>query len=97
MRAEYEAEYVEYVTARLGRLHRAAYLLCGDAPRADDIVQATVTALYVQWRRARSAEHLDAYVHRILVRRYLDEKRLAWSRVVLSATSPELAAPDGYD
>jgi RNA polymerase sigma-70 factor (sigma-E family) len=97
MRAEHEQEYVEYVSARLGRLHRAAYLLCGDPHRADDIVQATVTTLYVQWRRARAAEHLDGYVHRILVRRYLDEKRLAWSRVLLTAASPDRVAPDGYD
>jgi hypothetical protein len=34
-----EREYVDYVSARLPRLHRAAYLLCGDAHRADDVVQ----------------------------------------------------------
>jgi RNA polymerase sigma-70 factor (sigma-E family) len=97
MRAEHEQEYVEYVSARLGRLHRAAYLLCGDAHRADDVVQATITSLYVQWRKARTAANLDGYVHRILVRRYLDEKRLAWSRVVLGAAAPERPAPHGYD
>jgi RNA polymerase sigma-70 factor (sigma-E family) len=97
MRTEDEREYTEYVAARLGRLHRAAYLLCGDPHRADDVVQSALTSLYVHWRKARAAEHIDAYVHRILVRRYLDEKRRAWSRVELRATSPERAAPDGYD
>lgn len=29
MRAEAEREYVEYLRARLSRLHRTAYLLCG--------------------------------------------------------------------
>jgi RNA polymerase sigma-70 factor (sigma-E family) len=89
MRSESEREYVEYVTARLPRLHRAAYLLCGDADRADDVVQATLTVLYVQWRRARAADNIDAYVHRMLVRRYFDEKRLAWSRVVLTSSLPD--------
>jgi RNA polymerase sigma-70 factor (sigma-E family) len=96
MRSESEREYVEYVTARLPRLHRAAYLLCGDRDRADDVVQATITSLYLHWRRARTAENLDGYVHRILVRRYLDERRRPWSGVVLTADAPERAAPAGH-
>ena len=76
MRGEAERDYVEYVTARLPHLKRAAYLLCGDSARADDIVQATVTKLYVHWRRASAAENLDGYVHRMLVRQFLDERSL---------------------
>ncbi|WP_309226208.1 MULTISPECIES: sigma factor, partial [Micromonospora] len=79
MRPDLEREYVEYVRARLPRLHRTAYLLCADAFQADDIVQATLTALYVHWKRAAAADNLDGYVHRILVRRYLDERRRGWS------------------
>ena len=93
MQAESKREFVEYVSGCLPRLHRAAYLLCGDADRADDIVQATLTTLYVQWKRASAADNLDGYVHRIMVRRFLDEKRLGWSRVVLSAERPEQPAP----
>jgi RNA polymerase sigma-70 factor (sigma-E family) len=89
MRGELELDYVEYVSGRLPSLHRTAYMLCGDAHRADDIVQATLTALYVNWRRATRADNLDAYIHRILVRRYLDERRLRWSRVQLGDTHPE--------
>ena len=33
-------DYTEYVTARLPALHRLAFLLCGDAHRADDLVAA---------------------------------------------------------
>jgi RNA polymerase sigma-70 factor (sigma-E family) len=83
MRPEQEREYVEYVSGRLARLHRTAYLLCGDAHRAEDFVQLTLTALYVNWSRASRADNLDGYVHRILVRRYLDDRRLRWSRVRL--------------
>jgi RNA polymerase sigma-70 factor (sigma-E family) len=92
MRSESEREYVEYVSARLPRLHRTAYLLCGDADRADDVVQATITSLYLHWRRASAADNLDGYVHRILVRRYLDERRRPWSGVVLTADAPDRAA-----
>jgi RNA polymerase sigma-70 factor (sigma-E family) len=95
MNSESEREYVEYVSARLPRLHRAAYLLCGDPHRADDVVQATITSLYLHWRRARVADNLDGYVHRILVRRYLDERRRPWSAVILAGHVPERPAPVG--
>ncbi|WP_280837421.1 hypothetical protein [Micromonospora sp. A200] len=45
-------EYVDYVTARIPALRRLAYLLAGDEHRADDLVQQTITTLYVKWRRA---------------------------------------------
>jgi RNA polymerase sigma-70 factor (sigma-E family) len=83
MQADAESDYVAYVSARLPRLRRAAYLLCGDAHRADDIVQATLVALYRHWRQASSSQSVDAYVHRMLVHRFVDEKRLRWSTVVL--------------
>ncbi|WP_200210169.1 SigE family RNA polymerase sigma factor [Micromonospora coerulea] len=92
MRAEDETEYVEYVTARLPVLHRTAYLLCGDAHRADDIVQTTLTKLYRHWRRAAGADHTDAYVRRMLVRTYLDERRGGWARVRLLSEAPDRPA-----
>ncbi|MGR6321683.1 SigE family RNA polymerase sigma factor [Micromonospora soli] len=93
MRPDLEREYVEYVRARLPRLHRTAYLLCADAYQADDIVQATLTALYVNWKRAAGADNLDGYVHRIMMRRYLDERRRGWSKVLLGDRLPEQSTP----
>lgn len=91
MTPEQEREYVEYVTARTPQLRRLAYLLGGDSHRADDLVQQALVQLYVHWRRARAVEHLDRYVRKILLRVYLDERRRAWSRVQLVATTPEVA------
>ena len=91
MRPELEREYVEYVTGRLPRLHRTAYMLCGDVHRANDIVQITLTALYVNWKKAAAADNIDGFVHRILVRRYLDERRLRWSRVQLGPIPADAA------
>ncbi|GAA2703892.1 MULTISPECIES: SigE family RNA polymerase sigma factor [Actinoplanes] len=93
MRSDLEREYVDYVAGRLPRLHRAAYLLCADRYQADDIVQATVTALYMNWKSAVRADNLDGFVHRILVRRYLDERRRRWSRVLLGDHLPERPGP----
>ncbi|MEH1123093.1 SigE family RNA polymerase sigma factor [Micromonospora sp. CPCC 206061] len=89
MRDAWEQEYVEYVTARLPALRRLACLLCGDEHRADDIVQDAITKLYVHWDKARAATNVDAYVRMVVVRTFLDEKRLAWSRVRLFATTPD--------
>ncbi|BCJ44115.1 RNA polymerase sigma24 factor [Actinoplanes ianthinogenes] len=89
MRDGAEEEYTEYVAARIPALRRLAYLLAGDEHRADDLVQQTITTLYVKWRRASAAANLDAYVRTMLVRTYVDEKRLAWARVRLFRQSPE--------
>ncbi|MBQ0895312.1 SigE family RNA polymerase sigma factor [Micromonospora sp. U56] len=89
MRDGSEMEYVDYVTARIPALRRLAYLLAGDEHRADDLVQQTITTLYVKWRRAQAADHLDAYVRTMLVRTYVDERRLAWARVRLFRETPE--------
>lgn len=89
MRDGSEQDYVEYVTARIPALRRLAYLLTGDGHRADDLVQQTITKLFVKWQRAKNADHIDAYVRTILVRTHLSERRLAWSRVRLFSDTPE--------
>ncbi|MDW5326473.1 sigma factor [Plantactinospora sp. KLBMP9567] len=62
MQPDWEHEYVEFVTTAMPRMRRLAYLLCGDAHRADDLVQQTFTTLYVHWPRVRTVTHLDGYV-----------------------------------
>jgi RNA polymerase sigma-70 factor (sigma-E family) len=93
MRPDSESEYADYLRARLPRLHRAAYLLCGDAHRAEDIVQATALALYLRWDWIRAVDNVDGYVHRMLVRQFLGQRRLAWARVLLTDRLPDRAAP----
>jgi RNA polymerase sigma-70 factor (sigma-E family) len=83
MRAADERRYSDYVAARLPSLHRLAYLLCGDAHRADDIAQVAITRLYRHWGRASRADNIDGYVRSILVRAFLDEQRLRWAAVRL--------------
>jgi RNA polymerase sigma-70 factor (sigma-E family) len=92
-----EDEYVAYVTARGAGLRRTAYLLCGDWHRAQDIVQTAIAKLYVHWRRAVRMDNLDAYVRRIVVRVFLDEQRLAWSKVRRMASVPEPEAAHRLD
>jgi RNA polymerase sigma-70 factor (sigma-E family) len=98
VRATDEQQYTEYVTARLPALRRIAFLLCGDAHRADDIVQNAITRLYVHWRKARAAENIDAYVRTIVVRTFLNEQRTGWlARVRLVSEMPDRPAPPALD
>jgi RNA polymerase sigma-70 factor (sigma-E family) len=84
-------EYTEYVRSRMVQWRRTAYLMSGDWDRGDDILQRVLTDLYRNWTRARRADHLDALVRTMLLRRLIDERRLRWSRVRLGATLPERA------
>jgi RNA polymerase sigma-70 factor (sigma-E family) len=97
VRAQDEQQYVDYVTARLPELRRLAGSLCKDGDRADDIVQTAITKLYVHWQKAQSADNLDAYVRTIVVRTFLNERRLRWSRVKLVDEPIERAAPRGRE
>jgi DNA-directed RNA polymerase specialized sigma24 family protein len=78
-------DYVAYVEARLAWLRRLAYLLCQDWHSADDLVQVTVTRLYMHWPRAARMDNIDGYVRTILVRTFLGERRSPWFRRVLLA------------
>lgn len=92
MGRDHEQEFTAYVTARQHALRRAAYLLCRDFHHADDLVQVTITKLFVAWRKARTADSIDAYAHTVLVRAFLDEQRRGWWKVRLHGEAPEEAA-----
>jgi len=89
-----EDGYREYVTARLDRLRRTAYLLCHDWHTADDLVSTTLLKLYRRWATAQRADNLDAYVRRMLLRSWLDERRRPWRRESATGEVPDRPAPD---
>jgi RNA polymerase sigma-70 factor (sigma-E family) len=75
-----EDDFHAYVSQRLERWRRTAYLLCQDWHTADDLVSITVTKLFRHWRKVRSADNRDAYAQRVLSRTWLDESRRASRR-----------------
>ena len=90
-----DAEYTEYVAARLSSLRRLAMVLCDDWQRADDVTQATLTKLYVHWGKVRAASHADAYARAVLVREFLHERRSTWvKRVSLRSGVPDSPAAE---
>ena len=67
MRHEVDEEFARYVRARQHRLLRAAYLVCGDAHLAEDLLQGAFAKLAGRWDKLRG-ENPDAYVRKILYR-----------------------------
>lgn len=73
---------------RLDGLKRVAFLLCRDQQTADDLVQRTITRLYANWRTARRADSIDAYVRTILMNQFLSDRKSAWSRRIRLVETP---------
>jgi RNA polymerase sigma-70 factor (sigma-E family) len=76
-----DAEFGEFLDSRAVVMRRTAYLLCGgDWHRAEDLVQTTLTKIYVAWPRIRRDGSVDAYSRKIMVRSAIDESRRAYRR-----------------
>jgi RNA polymerase sigma-70 factor (sigma-E family) len=78
--ARHDEEFAAYVAASRPALWRTAYLLCGNATQADDLVQSALLKLYVAWPRLVHGDRLDGYARRIVVNSHIDETRRPWRR-----------------
>jgi RNA polymerase sigma-70 factor (sigma-E family) len=92
-----DAAFIEYVTAAGPWLRKVAYLLCQDWHRADDLVQSSITRLYVHWNRASRVENLDGYARAILVNVFLAEQRSPWWKRVVVYRAPIESAVFNFD
>jgi RNA polymerase sigma-70 factor (sigma-E family) len=94
MREAYERDFDEFVIARQHRLLRTAYLLCGDWYLAEDLTQNALAKVYVSWARIQRVDNVDAYVHRMLFRTYIDTYRRRRKQEILSAAVPDVAGTE---
>ena len=94
-----DADFTEFVQARSTQLYRTAYLLAGSADRAEDLVQAALTKAYAAWWRVRRADDPVAYVHGVLIKTFLSDRRRRSSSELPVADTPEqpLHQPDPAD
>jgi RNA polymerase sigma-70 factor (sigma-E family) len=76
------------------RLRRTAYLLCRDWDFAQDLTQTTLAKLFVRWSSIRRSEEPTAYANKVLLRIFLDDKRLRRSREQVLADVPQTAVHD---
>lgn len=75
MDATAEREFLEYVAGRQASLFKLAMLLTGHRQQAEDLLQSTLARVAQHWKRVSRAEHLDAYVRRVLY-----HEQVAWWR-----------------
>jgi RNA polymerase sigma-70 factor (sigma-E family) len=95
-----DAEFGEFLDSRAVVMRRTAYLLCGgDWHRAEDLVQTTLTKVYMAWPRLRRDGSVDAYSRKVMVRSAIDESRRAFRRrESVVEELPEVAGPpNGVD
>jgi RNA polymerase sigma-70 factor (sigma-E family) len=99
MKSSREDEFRTWVTEHRPRLVRTATLLtAGDGHLAEDLVQTTLTRLYLAWPRIRRVDGPDAYVRRSLVNALIDERRRPfWRRERAHAEVPDLSLPNAPD
>jgi RNA polymerase sigma-70 factor (sigma-E family) len=86
-------ELADFVRARYPQLLRRAYLLTGNQPAAEDLVQEALARCCAAWRRHPITEP-DAYVHRIMVNVLISRSRLRRFREEATDALPETGASD---
>jgi RNA polymerase sigma-70 factor (sigma-E family) len=96
MKTTRDEEFRSFVLTRRADLVRTATLMtAGDRHMAEDVVQATLTRLYVAWPLFLRADNQDGYARRALVNAFIDEQRRPWRRRErTSSVVPELPAAD---
>ncbi|HEV8275336.1 MAG TPA: sigma factor [Streptosporangiaceae bacterium] len=85
-------QFQDLYAARRGAVRATAYLLCGDWHLAEDLAQAAFVRMYQRWGRLQHRDGLEAYLHRIVVRLWIDETRRRRHRDTLVAEPPRQRA-----
>lgn len=97
MKSAQEDQYLEFVAARAKALYRSAYVLAaGDTHLAEDLVQETLSRVYVHWKRVVRADSPAAYAQTVLVRTSLTlrRRRSTGERPIGNMPDSAAAGPD---
>lgn len=89
-----DEEFAEFVAARSPQLYRSAYLLTTTPHAAEDLVQTALAKAYAAWARVSSADDPVAYVHGVLIKSFLSDRRRRSSGELPVADVPERATRD---
>ncbi|HVA59089.1 MAG TPA: SigE family RNA polymerase sigma factor [Mycobacteriales bacterium] len=79
----------DFVAARSRSLLRTAWLLTGDWPTAEDLVQTALAKTWLRWGSIRRREDPAAYVRRAMVNTYSTWWRRRWTGEIPTAAPPE--------
>jgi RNA polymerase sigma-70 factor (sigma-E family) len=79
-----------FVEARSPALLRSGWLLTGDWPSAEDLVQTALAAAWPRWGTLNHAP--EPYVRKIMVNTFLRWRQRRWNGEIATAKLPELKA-----
>jgi RNA polymerase sigma-70 factor (sigma-E family) len=87
-----EQEFADFANARMRPLYRAAWLLCGDPHRAEDLTQETLAKVFAHW--GPRLQNPTAYAQTALVRTWISHQRRRTHHEEPLAALPESPARD---
>jgi RNA polymerase sigma-70 factor (sigma-E family) len=87
-------DFDSFVSGRGRALLKFAYVLCGDAHLAEDLVQEVLARLHHRWDRITAMDNAEAYVRTSIVRQFLSWRRRRAYREAVFAEVPEPAPAD---
>lgn len=88
-----EVGFAGFVRENTPALLRTAYLLTGNGPQAEELLQDTLVRLYPKWDRVAAADVPLAYVRRSLTNAYINQGRRAARREFAYEDVPERVDP----
>jgi len=90
-----EHDFSAFVAARGTSLLRVAYLACGDAAEAEDLLQTALERTYRSWDRVRH-DSPEPYVRRVIVNAAISRaRRRAILSIIPMHSPPETSARTG--
>jgi RNA polymerase sigma-70 factor (sigma-E family) len=82
----------EFVQARSSALLRSGWLLTGDWPSAEDLVQTALAAAWPRWASLRRQDAPELYVRKIMVNTFLRWRQRRWNGEIATGYVPDLRA-----
>lgn len=92
-----EEQFDGFVREASPGLLRAAWLLVGDWPAAEDLVQTAFERTWPKWSKLGDDDQRRAYLHRVLTNAFLRGRRRRWTGEIAAADVPERASADEVD
>lgn len=81
--------FSEFVVTSSQALLRSAWLLTGDAARAEDLLQTALARMWPRWERIAAGGQPEAYLRKVLYTTYLSWWRRRWRDEIATAEPPE--------
>lgn len=74
MTGKHDDEFAAFATAATPGLLRTAWLICGNASQAEDLVQSAMVKVYVRWGKLRHSQP-QAFARKCMLNAHIDNHR----------------------